>query len=134
MVVDSGASVHMLSRKRSEFNGTGACSSIQKPYNNEEVRTNEEATAYVCDFDWFVTIQIMEDTPAVLSLRKLCEDHGYSCELTSRQKPHLVNTNGTKIQCSTENYVPVVVQRLNRTFQLVYGYILNIGTTGLDHR
>ena len=32
-VVDSRASMHMLSRERSELRGTGHCSSIQKPFN-----------------------------------------------------------------------------------------------------
>ena len=42
---------------------------------NGEVQTNEEATVYVYDLDLFVTLQIPEDTPAVLSLGKLCEDN-----------------------------------------------------------
>ena len=54
-----------------------------------EVQTNEEAQAYVHDLDLFVTVQILDDTPAVLSLGKLCEEHGYSNELTSGQKPHV---------------------------------------------
>ena len=50
-------------------------------------RANEDATVYVYGLDLFVTVQILEDAPAVLSLGKLCEDHGYSCEWTSGQKP-----------------------------------------------
>ena len=56
---------------------------------NGEVQTNEEAH----DLELFVTVHILEDTPAVLSLRKLCEHHGYLCEWASGQKPHLT-TNG----------------------------------------
>ena len=37
---------------------------------NGEVQTNEEATVYVYDLDLFVTVQILGDTPAVLSLRR----------------------------------------------------------------
>ena len=33
---------------------------------------------YVHDLDLFVTVQVPNDTPAVLSLGKLCEEHGYS--------------------------------------------------------
>ena len=51
-----------------------------------EVLTNEEATVYVYDLDLFVTIQTFEDTPTVVSLGGLCEDHGYSGEWTSGQK------------------------------------------------
>ena len=50
----------------------------------------------------------LEDTPAVLLHRKLCEDHGYSCEWTQWPKPHLIH-KGTNIQCNMEDYVPVVV-------------------------
>ena len=47
---------------------------------NGEAQTNEEATVYDYDLDLFVTAQILEDTPTVLSQSKLCEDHGYSHE------------------------------------------------------
>ena len=32
------------------------------------------------ELDKFLTVKVLEDTPVVLSLRKLCEDHGYSYE------------------------------------------------------
>ena len=41
-----------------------------------EVQTNEEATVYVNDSDLSVTVEV---SPAVPSLGKLCEDHGYHC-------------------------------------------------------
>ena len=47
---------------------------------NGEVHTNEEAQVYVHDLNLFETVQELEETPAVLSLGKLCEDHGYSCD------------------------------------------------------
>ena len=53
-------------------------------------------------------VKLLEDTPAVLSLGKLCEEHGYFYEWTSGQKPQLIK-NDRRIQCSTENYVPIVV-------------------------
>ena len=45
---------------------------------NGEVRTNKEATVYVKHLDFFVTVMLLQETPAVLSLRKLCEEHGYT--------------------------------------------------------
>ena len=48
------------------------------------------------------------DPRGYLPLGKLCEHHGYSYEWTSGQKPHLIK-HGRKIQCNTENYVPIVV-------------------------
>ena len=41
------------------------------------------------DLDLFVTVQILDDTPAVLSLGKLCEERRFSYEWASGQKPHL---------------------------------------------
>ena len=45
---------------------------------NGEVLTREEATVYVKEVELFATVMLLEDTPAVLSLGKLCEDHGYT--------------------------------------------------------
>ena len=38
---------------------------------NGEVLTKEEATVYVREHDFFVTVMLLEETPAVLSLGKL---------------------------------------------------------------
>ena len=73
-----------------------------------EVHTNEEAQVYVHDLNLFETVQLLEETPAVLSLGKLCEDHGYSCEWVSGQKPRLTKEVKT-IVCKTDNFVPLVV-------------------------
>ena len=40
---------------------------------NGEVRTREEATVQVKQLDLLVTVMLLEETPAVLSLEKLCE-------------------------------------------------------------
>ena len=45
---------------------------------NGEVQTREEATVYVKQLDLFVKVVLLEETPAVLSMGKLCEDHGYT--------------------------------------------------------
>ena len=58
---------------------------------NGEVLTNEETTVYVKELDLFVTVMLLEEIPAVLSLGKLCEDRGYTYHWTSGQKPHLTN-------------------------------------------
>ena len=50
---------------------------------NGEVQTHEEATVYVDDLVQFVTVQILEDTPAGLSLGELCEEHGYRADESS---------------------------------------------------
>ena len=55
-----------------------------------------------------MTVRILEDTLALLSLGKLCEEHGHSNEWASGQKPHPTK-NGRQFQCHAENYVLIVV-------------------------
>ena len=69
---------------------------------NGEVQTREEATVYVKQLDLFVKVMFLEETPAVLSLEKLFEDHGYTHHWSSGQKPHLIQ-NGKRIDCSISN-------------------------------
>ena len=56
-------------------------------------------------------MKVLEDTPAVLTLGKLCDEHGYSYEWINGQKPHLIE-NGIRIQCNTANFVPIVIPGL----------------------
>ena len=81
---------------------------------NGEMQTREEATVYVNEFDLFVTFMLLEETPAVLSLGKLCEDHGYTYHRTSGQKSYLTK-KGKRIDCNISNYVPFVVPGLSTT-------------------
>ena len=67
---------------------------------------------YVHDLDLFVTVQLLEETPAVPQPGKLCEDHGYSYEWVSGQKPRLTK-NGKSMICKTDNVVPLVVPGLS---------------------
>ena len=114
--VDSGASMHMLSRQdlnSAELENVRVSTSPTTVVAaNGEVQTKEEATVYVKELDLFVTVMLLDDTPAVLSLAKLCEDQGYSYDWTSGQKPQL-SKDGRRIKCSTENYVPIVIPVLS---------------------
>ena len=115
-VVDSGASMHMISKK--DLNSaeletlTKSCSPTTVITANGEVQTHEEATVYVKELDIFLTMKVLENTPAVLSFGKLCDENGYSYEWINGQKPHLIK-NGIRIQCNTENFVPIVVPGLS---------------------
>ena len=79
---------------------------------NGEVQTHEEATVHVKGLDIFLTTKVLEDTPVVLSLGKLWDEHGYSNECINVQKPHLIK-DGIRIQCHTEKFVPIVVPGLS---------------------
>ena len=115
-VVDSGASMHMISKKDLSDAEMDilmkSCSPTIVITANGEVQTHEEAIVYVKELDIFLTMKVLEDTPAVLSLRKLCDENGYSHDWINGQKPHLIK-NGVRIQCNTENFVPIVVLGLS---------------------
>ena len=115
-VVDSGASMHMISKIDLNSAELETVATSRSPTTvitaNGEVQTHEEATVYVKELDIFLTMKVLEDTPAVLSLGKLCDEHGYSYEWINGQKPHLIK-NVIRIPCNTENFVPIVVQGLS---------------------
>ena len=115
-VVDSGASMHMISKKDLNSAELDTVTTSRSPTTgitaNGEVQTHEEATVHVKELDIFLTMKVLEDTAAVLSLGKLCDEHGYSYEWINGQKPHLIK-NGIRIQCKKENFVPIVVPGLS---------------------
>ena len=112
------ASMHMISKmdlKSAEMDTlTKSCSPTIVISDNGEVQTHEEAIVYVTELDFFLTMKVLDNTPSVLSLAKLCNEHGYSYEWINGQKPHLIR-NGIRIQCNTKNFVPVVVLGLSTT-------------------
>ena len=84
---------------------------------NGDVQTNEEAHEDIIDLRLFETVQFLADTPAVLSLGKLLEEHGYSYGWASGQRPQLTK-QGKKTFCRTDNFVPFVIpgqHRQNKT-------------------
>ena len=66
--MDSGASMHMISKK--DLNDaemdtlTKSCSPTIVITANSEVQTHEEATVYVKELDIFLTMKVLENTPA----------------------------------------------------------------------
>ena len=91
---------------------TKSCSPTIVITANGEVQTQEEAIVYVKELDIFFKMKVLENTPAVLSLGKLCDENGYSYECFNGQKPHLIE-DGIRIICNTENFVPIVVPGLS---------------------
>ena len=108
--------MHMISKKDlsdAEMDTlTKSCSPAMVITANGEVQTHEEATVYVKELDIFLTMKVLENTPAVLSLGKLSDENEYSYEWIHGQKPHLIK-NGIRIPCNTENFVPIVVPGLS---------------------
>ena len=85
--------MHMISKE--DLNSaemdtlTKSCSPTIVMTANGEVQTHEEATVYVKELDIFLTMKVLDNTSAVLSLGKLCDENGYSYEWINGQTPHL---------------------------------------------
>ena len=131
-VVDSGATMCMLSKKNSSSGEMDTVKRSRTPTvvltANGEVQAHEEAQVFVHDLNLFVTVHLLDETPADLSLGKLCEDHGYSHEWSSGQKPRLTKEGKTTV-CKTDNFVPLVV--LQGFHKFWEQFVVNIGITGL---
>ena len=74
LVVDSGASMHMISKKDLNDAGmdtlTKSCSPTTVITANGEVQTHEEATVYVKELDIFLTMKVLEKHASSLIARK----------------------------------------------------------------
>ena len=94
--------MHMISKKDLNSSEMDTLTTSRSPTTvitaNGDVQTHED-------------MKVLEDTPAILSLGKLCDEHGYPYEWINGQKTHLIK-NGIRIQCNTENFVPIVVPGL----------------------
>ena len=108
--------MHMISQKdlsKAEIDTlTKSCSPTIVITANGEVQTHEEAIVYVKELDIFLKMKVLENTPAVLSLGKLCDENEYSYEWINGQKPHFIK-DGIRIICNTGNFVPIVVPGLS---------------------
>ena len=105
--MDSGTSMHMVSKKDLNSAELETMRISRNPTTemtaNGEVQTREETTENVKELDLFVTVMLLEETPAVLFLGKLCEDHEYTYYWTTGQKPQLTKKRARKLMaiCQT---------------------------------
>ena len=110
--------MHLISKKKKDLSDaemdtlTKSCSPTTVITADGEVQTHEEAIVYVKELDIFLTMKVLENTPAVLSLGKLFDENGYSYEWINGQKPNPTK-KGIRIICNTENFVPIVVPGLS---------------------
>ena len=108
--------MHTISKKdlsKAEMDTlTKSCSPTIVITANDQVQTQEETIVYVKELDMFLTMKVLENTPAVFSLGKLCDENGYSYEWINGHKPHLIK-DGIRIICNTENFVPIGVPGLS---------------------
>ena len=73
--------MHMISKKDLNSAELESVTTSKSPTTvitaNGGVQTHEEATVFVKESGIFLTMKVLENTPAVLSLGKLCDENGY---------------------------------------------------------
>ena len=89
----------------------------------------------------FLTVKVLENTPAVLSLRKLCDENGYAYEWISGQKSHLIKYNATRrtsflswFQACQRVRHPVLISQLQGHLQDRRVIVLHLLQARLRHR
>ena len=76
--------MHMMSMRdhihEEKRNSSGINRILYDYYSEGLITTTEEATVHVKDLDMFITVQLFGrfDSPAVISVHKSSEEHGYS--------------------------------------------------------
>ena len=135
-VVDSGASVHMVSKKDLNSSELETMRTSRSPTTvmmtaNGEVQTREDATVCVKQLDLFVTVMLPEETPAVLSLGKLCETMGIHTTGPAA-KNHISPQNGKRIDCNISNYVPFVVPGLSTSSSITLSSTFSSSSSSQD--
>ena len=105
--------MHMISKKdlsKAEMDSlTKSCNPTIVITANGEVQTHEEAIVYVKELDIFLTMQVLENTPAVLSLGSFSMKTG-----TPTNGSMVKNHISLKTEFGyTENFVPFVVPGLS---------------------
>ena len=106
---------------------TKSCSPTIVITANGEVQTQEQAIVYVKELGIFLTMKVLENTPAVLSLGKLCDENGYSYEWINGQKPHLIK-NGIRIIVTRRTLFRswfLACQVLPRHLHQLHGHLLD---------
>ena len=113
-VVDSGASMHMVSEKDLKSAELDTIRTSRSPMTvmtaNGEVRTNKERGDDTSQ-DFFVKVTPLQETPQFFPWRSSVRIMGIH-HWTSGQKPHLIR-NGKRSDCNISNYVPFVVHGLS---------------------
>ena len=133
-VVDSSASMHMVSRKDLNSAELETVRISESPTTvvkvKGEVLTQDEGTVYVRELDLFVTVMLLQDTPAVLSLGTLCDDHWYTYHWTSGQKPQPHQKWRTDRMQHGELRTIRCPWSIDKLIKLIFTYILDIFIAG----
>lgn len=112
LIVDSGASLHLVDRNSLTKAERKTIRRMLEPIPlqtaNGIVWAEEECDMYVHELKLKVNAIVLEDSPPVLSLGKLCNGNGFKYVWVPREIPYLETKNGTKFLCYPRNDVPFI--------------------------
>ena len=111
-VVDSGASMHMVSRKELNSAELANREDLKESDDGGNSQASKRRGNTVCQRSGYI-----RDSNA----GKLFEDHGYNYHWTTGQKPHLIK-NGGKINCNTELRTHRCPWSIDKFFTLIFTY------------
>ena len=75
---------------------------------NGVVSVTKDVKLPLCSIDSSTRALVMEDSPSVLSLGKMCVDAGYEFVWKPGKNPHLKTPNGETVHLEVSDYVPVL--------------------------
>ena len=114
LIVDSGASLHLIARKtlsKKEKSGIRESKrTITLQTANGIIQAMEEVDIIIHELgNLKVTAMVVEDTPSLISLGKLCQEEGYDYVWKAHtDNPYLQKENGTKVYCQVIQNVPII--------------------------
>ena len=109
-LVDSGAGLHVVSLRSLSKREKASIQNLDVPYKvntaNGEIIIDKFATVRVRELGITVKAMVLKDSPSVLSLGKLVDEHGFEYRWTKFKAPILISEDGKIIKCRTANFVP----------------------------
>ena len=107
IIVDSGASNHMIGINQLRASEKESIRDLSVPFFVQTahgvVPCAEEARIYLRDLKQWVWAQLLEDSPAVLSLGLRCTQMGYSYYWEEGEEQSYLVKNGKTISCKTSS-------------------------------
>ena len=117
-IVDTGSGLHLMGKKslaQEAVAGTLAIKPVKLTTANGVIHASEQLLARVTALgsDLPITITVLDDSPAVLSVGNLCEVMGWTFRWEGFQRPYLQTPDGSKrIYLYTRKHVPLLLNHL----------------------
>ena len=110
--VDSGASVHMMSKMDMSPEELETVKASRRPTTvitaNGSMYATEEVIVFLKEMDMFVSVQLLEDRHSSNAVSgETLRRKEYSCEWNEGQNPNVIKNN-KNVPCTCDNFVPIV--------------------------